>query len=176
MYPAVDIAAFCFGIADPRPPNFAEIYARGRRGRLEYDHRNLIPPWGHRLFSAKQKSPPWQSALIAIKVHYHHSGQGWWAKVTTAVQDTTGTRQTAYGAFFGIYAAHDEQLQSPAHRTVWHSGLPELGCVPVCSCSGLHFLQTRVSFGPFWVKSRLQPSKTEHFCEYEGGVGWCCRA
>ena len=35
-----------FFLADPRPPNFAEIHARGRRGRLEYDHRDLIPPLG----------------------------------------------------------------------------------------------------------------------------------
>ena len=46
-----------FFLADPRPPNFAEIHARGRRGRLEYDHRDLIPPWGHRLLHGEAEKP-----------------------------------------------------------------------------------------------------------------------
>ena len=43
--------------ADPRGPNFAEIHARGRRGRLEFDHRDLIPPWGHRLLHGEERKP-----------------------------------------------------------------------------------------------------------------------
>ena len=46
-----------FGSADPRGPNFAEIHARGRRGRLEYDHRSLIPPWGHGLLRGEAGKP-----------------------------------------------------------------------------------------------------------------------
>ena len=56
-----------FGSADPRGPNFAEIHARGRRGRLESDHRDLIPPWGHGLLHGEAKSRPWQSGMIGSK-------------------------------------------------------------------------------------------------------------
>lgn len=52
-----EIRAFFFVLVDPRLPNFAEIHARGRRGRLEYDHRDLIPPWGHRLFFDEAETP-----------------------------------------------------------------------------------------------------------------------
>ena len=41
----------------PRGPNFAEIHARGRRGRLELDHRDLIPPWGHGLLHGEAGKP-----------------------------------------------------------------------------------------------------------------------
>ena len=175
MYP-VGYGRFCSETADPRGPNFAEIHARGRRGRLEYDQKDLIPPRGHRHFSAKQKSPPCRSGLIAMEVHYHHGGQGWWAGTMTDVQDTAGTRQTAYGAFFDIRATYDGQMQSPEHRTVCHSGLPELRCVPVCSCSRQHFLQTRVSSGPFWAKNRLQLGKTGRKRRRKGDNGGCCIA
>lgn len=57
-----------FFLTAPRPPNFAEIHARGRRGRLEFDHRDLIPLGATDFSTAKQKSPPWQSGLIGIKV------------------------------------------------------------------------------------------------------------
>ena len=70
-------AYFHFVRSDPRAPNFAEIHARGRRGRLEYDHRDLIPPWGYRLLHGETGKPPCRSALIAIEVHCHHGGQGW---------------------------------------------------------------------------------------------------
>ena len=50
-------AYFHFVRSDPRPPNFAEIHARGRRGRLEYDHRDLIPPWGHGLLHSEAEKP-----------------------------------------------------------------------------------------------------------------------
>ena len=46
-----------FSSADPRGPNFAEIHARGRRGRLELGHRDLIPPWGHRLLHGEERKP-----------------------------------------------------------------------------------------------------------------------
>ena len=50
-------AYFYFVHSDPRPPNFAEIHARGRRGRLEFDHRDLIPPWGHEHFFREEEKP-----------------------------------------------------------------------------------------------------------------------
>ena len=50
-------AYFHFVHSDPRGPNFAEIHARGRRGRLEYDHRDLIPPWGYRLLHGETEKP-----------------------------------------------------------------------------------------------------------------------
>ena len=71
LYPA-DIAAFCLDIADPRPPNFAEIHARGRRGRLEYDHRDLIPPWGYRLLHGETEKPTmavWHDRYEGV---FHH--------------------------------------------------------------------------------------------------------
>ena len=46
-----------WGSADPRPPNFAEIHARGRRGRLGLGHRDLIPPWGHGLLHGEAEKP-----------------------------------------------------------------------------------------------------------------------
>lgn len=51
------VCRFVVFLSDPRGPNFAEIHARGRRGRLEYIHRDLIPPWGHRLLHGKVKKP-----------------------------------------------------------------------------------------------------------------------
>ena len=56
MYPA-GYGRFYFETADPRGPNFAEIHMRGRRGRLEYEHRDLIPPWGHGLFQGEAEKP-----------------------------------------------------------------------------------------------------------------------
>ena len=46
-----------FLLADPRGPTFAEIHARGRRGRLEYDHRDLIPPWDQGLLHGEDGKP-----------------------------------------------------------------------------------------------------------------------
>ena len=57
-----------WGSADPRGPNFAEIHARGRRGRLESDHRDLIPPWGHGLLHGEAERQAWQSGMISMKV------------------------------------------------------------------------------------------------------------
>lgn len=59
---APSVSSFClpihvFSLQTPRPPNFAEIHARGRRGRLESDHRDLIPPWGHGLFHGEAEKP-----------------------------------------------------------------------------------------------------------------------
>ena len=46
-----------FFLADPRGPNFAEIHARGRRGRLVSEPRDLIPPWGYRLLHGEAEKP-----------------------------------------------------------------------------------------------------------------------
>ena len=46
-----------FGSVDPRGPNFAEIHARGRRGRLESEPRDLIPPWMYRLLHGETEKP-----------------------------------------------------------------------------------------------------------------------
>ena len=51
------VCRFVFVHSDPRGPNFAKIHARGRRGRLEYDHRDLIPPWGHEHFFREEEKP-----------------------------------------------------------------------------------------------------------------------
>ena len=61
-----------FSCEDPRPPNFAEIHARGRRGRLESDHRDLIPPWGHGLLHGEEKKPTmavWHDRYEGV---FHH--------------------------------------------------------------------------------------------------------
>ena len=68
-------AYFHFVRSDPRPPNFAEIHARGRRGRLESVHRDLIPPWGHGLLHGEEGKP-------TIPVCYDRNG------------DTLPSRQT----------------------------------------------------------------------------------
>ena len=127
-------------------------------------------------FTAKQKSPPHQSALIAMKVHCHHGRLRWWARTPTDVQTTAGTRQTACEAFFGIYAAYDGQPRSQAYRPLWHSGLPGLRCVHVCSYSRRHFLQTKAPSGPFWAKSRLQPGKKGRKRRRKGDTGGRCMA
>ena len=42
---ASDFQSFLTFLAiDPPVPNFAKIHAKGRRGRLELNHRDLIPP------------------------------------------------------------------------------------------------------------------------------------
>ena len=56
LYP-IFVCRFVVFLSDPRPPNFAEIHARGRRGRLEFDHRDLIPPWGHEHFFREEEKP-----------------------------------------------------------------------------------------------------------------------
>ena len=56
LYP-IFVCRFVVFLSDPRGPNFAEIHARGRRGRLEYDYRDLIPPWGHGLLHSEAEKP-----------------------------------------------------------------------------------------------------------------------
>ena len=111
-----------------------------------------------------------------MKVHCHHGRQAWWAKTTTDAQAATGARQTACGSFFNIRATYGRQLQTQARRTFGDSGFPGLRCVPVCSCSGRHSLQTRVSSGSFWAKSRLQPGKTGRKRRRKGDYGGHCMA
>ena len=49
---------FCIlEVQTPGGPNFAEIHARGRRGRLGLGHRDLIPPWGHGLLHGEAEKP-----------------------------------------------------------------------------------------------------------------------
>lgn len=50
---------YLFFVCRPPGPNFAEIHARGRRGRLEYVHRDLIPPLG-----------AWTSSRRSRKAHH----------------------------------------------------------------------------------------------------------
>ena len=58
----------------PPAPNFAEIHARGRRGRLESDHRDLIPPWGYGLFHGKAEKPTIAVWLDQYEGVFHHGG------------------------------------------------------------------------------------------------------
>ena len=66
-----------FGSVDPRGPNFAEIHARGRRGRLESEPRDLIPPWGHGLFHGETEKPTMAVWHDQREGMFHHGGQGW---------------------------------------------------------------------------------------------------
>ena len=61
-----------WGSADPRGPNFAEIHARGRRGRLESDHRDLIPPWGHGLLHGDEEKPTMAVWHDRYEGMFHH--------------------------------------------------------------------------------------------------------
>ena len=74
------VCRFVVFLSDPRGPNFAEIHARGRRGRLESDHRDLIPPWGHGLLhgeAEKSTMAVWHDQHEGM---FHHGGQGLWAE------------------------------------------------------------------------------------------------
>ena len=176
LYPAVDIAAFCLDIADPRPPNFAEIHARGRRGRLEYDHRDLIPPWGHRLLHSEEGKP-------TMPVCFDRNG-GAFPSQRTGMVGKDNNERAGHGRHKAnsirisstIHAAYDGQLQAQVYRTVWHSGLPGLRCVPVCSCSGRHSLRTRISSGALWGESRLQLDKAGRKRRRKGDNGGRYRA
>ena len=63
---------FVVFLSDLRGPNFAEIHARGRRGRLESDHRDLIPPWDHGLLqgeAGKATMPVWLDRYEGVFLH-----------------------------------------------------------------------------------------------------------
>lgn len=110
-------------------------------------------------FTAKRESPPWQSAMIAMMMHRHHGGQAWWARTTTDVQTTTGTRQTAYGAFFGVYAAYDGRLQAQAYRTAKCSGLPEFRACLSAAAPGNISSKPWFHPGPAWQKAGYNQAK-----------------
>ena len=119
LYPAVDIAAFCFGIADLRPPNFAEIHARGRRGRLELDHRDLIPPWGHRLLHGEAEKP---TMPVWFDRNEDALPSRWTGMVGKENDGHTGNGRhkanSIQSIFRHLHATYNGQLQAQAYRTV----------------------------------------------------------
>lgn len=136
--------------ADPRGPNFAEIHARGRRGRLESDYRDLIPPWGHGLLHGEEEKP-----TMAVW-HDRHEGvfPSWLTAVagkgncTTAAHSRTGfdSRQPIqwrclqYAATEAGTAAHNRFTPGPSRSGVvcLDTGFPgetlsRLGPYPGCT-------------------------------------------
>ena len=81
LYP-IFVCRFVVFLSDPRGPNFAEIHARGRRGRLESDHRDLIPPWGHGLLQGEAGKATMLVCFDRYEGVFHHGGQRWSARTT----------------------------------------------------------------------------------------------
>ena len=139
-----------WGSANPRGPNFAEIHARGRRGRLESDHRDLFPPWGHRLFHGEAGKP----TMAVWHDRYDGVFPSWLTAVagkgncTTAAHSRTGfdSRQPIqwrclqYAATEAGTAAHNRFTRGPSRSgdVYLDTGFPgetlsRLGPYPGCT-------------------------------------------
>ena len=120
-----------WGSADPRPPNFAEIHARGRRGRLEYDHRDLIPPWGHGLLHSEAEKP-----TMAV---WHDRYDGVFPSWLTAMTGKDNCKTAAHGGTMlddrqPIQETFGESAAEKAVATVHNSCSPGTSRAEPCAC------------------------------------------
>ena len=183
-----------FSCADPRPPNFAEIHARGRRGRLESDHRDLIPPWGHRFFHGEAGKPTmavWHDQYDGVFPSWRTAmaGKG---NCTTAAHSRTGfdSRQPIqwrclqYAATEAGTAAHNRFTPGPSRSgdVCLDAGTPGetlsgLGSYPGCTGrrTAVSLAKRRRSDGQKEVLAGVRGAKSPFFSYSEAGLGGICR-
>ena len=165
-----------FGSADPRGPNFAEIHARGRRGRLEYDHRDLIPPWGRRLLHGEAKKP-------TTAVCFDRNG-GALPSRRTGIVGKDNNRRADHGRdkanSLRSILRHIRSIRRSATGTgAQNCQTLRAARARMCACMQLLW----ATFPPNQGFIRVLPGEKQAATRqnrmlggYEGGVDWCCRA
>ena len=136
-----------FSCTDPRGPNFAEIHARGRRGRLEYDHRDLIPPWGHGLLHGEKGKPTMpvcfdrnEGALPSRRTEMVGKDSGG----TAGQCSTTDSRSSRHSG------SMQQKKRAQQHRAALLPRLPGQSHVPGCRFSGQNRLRLGLHPGSNW--------------------------